>query len=529
MPLLSDAYGLLRFASGLPKFVAAPLSTEAAQAYIRKRIASRPAAFLDMITRAVFANPTSPYLKLFRAAGCELGDVRQLVEAEGVEGTLQALLRAGVYTTFEEFKGLAPAVRGSQKFAFRADEFDNPLITTHYASNSGGTRARATRVNIDLEHIAQSAPSWAVWFAAHEWLDRPLVYWTPTHSGIVNGQLRCARFGKRVVKWFAIVGMGMTRDRLTAACVHRLARRAAGVPRPELVPLDEAWRVGEYLTGLARNGPPPCINTYASAAVRICLAMRTRGISLRGVTFLLRGEPLTSTRREAIEASGAQAVQTYGFAEGGPVGAQCPTPAAPDDVHVFLDAFAVTHRARPVGDGEPVGALLLTALRPAAPKIMLNTEIGDHGVLTARRCGCLFDAVGYGTHLHDIRSFEKLTGEGMTFVGADLVLVLEEVLPRRFGGTVADYQLLEEQDARGLPRYALLVSPAVGTVDEKALVSTFLGELGKLRSHYRFMTALWARADILRVERRQPVATGRGKILPFRPLGPDDRARANGA
>lgn len=91
----------------------------------------------------------------------------------------------------------------------------------------------------------------------------------------------------------------------------------------------------------------------------------------------------------------------------------------PDAVHVFVDAFAVTQRPRETIAGETVDALLLTSLRPAAPKILLNTEIGDYAVLEERDCGCAFDEVGYRTHLHTIRSFEKLTGEGMTFLAAD--------------------------------------------------------------------------------------------------------------
>jgi hypothetical protein len=520
MPLVSDVYGLFRFASGLEAFLKEPLSVEAARAYVEERMRSRDVALLEMVERAVFANPTSPYRALFRAAGCELGDVKALVAKVGVEGALRTLREQGVYTTFEEFKGQAPAVRGSSTFHFRDADFDNPLIAAHFESGSGGTRGRPSRVKVDLDHIAQSAPSWALWFAAHGWLDRPLVYWTPTHSGIVNGQLRCAKFGKKVTKWFAIVGMGKTKLGLISELVHRIARRAAGFPRPELVPLDEAWRVGEFLVGMTRDGLRPCLNTYASAAVRISLEMGERGIPLDGVTFLLRGEPLTPARREVIERSGAAVVQTYGFAEGGPVASQCPSPREPDDVHVYLDAFAVTQRARAVGDGETVDALLLTSLRPAAPKILLNTEIGDYGVLEERDCGCAFDDVGYRTHLHTIRSFEKVTGEGMTFLAADLTHVLERALPRRFGGTVTDYQLVEHEDARGLARYSLLVSPEVGTADDGALATAFFEELGKLKVQYPFMVSLWARADLLRVVRQRPLQSARGKTLPFRTLGP---------
>ena len=468
----------------------------------------------------MFGNPGSPYLALFRNAGCTWEDVRDTVTKDGVEAALARFLDAGVFVSFEELKGRQPAVRGSQTFFFQDTDFDNPLIVPHFENTSGGTRGRPTRLRIDLEHAAQVAPHWALWFAAHDWLERPLVFWTPTHSGVVQRHLLAAKFGKRFTKWFGTVGMGTVKDRLTSAAVHALARRAAGWPRPELVPVSQAHRVGEYLVELVRRGQPPCINTSPSEAIKVCLAMGTRGVTLEHVTFLLGAEPLTEARRATIEASGATAVPTYGFSEGSNIGSQCPAATIADDVHVSLDVWAILPRARQVADEATVDSLLLTGFRPACPKVLINAEIGDYAVIESRRCTCLFDDVGYSTHLHTIRSFEKLTGHGMTILGGDLFRVLEESLVPRFGGAVTDYQFIEEQDAHGLPRYTLLVSPQIGPLDERQLVATFLDELGGLRHHYRFMTNLWAEAKAVTVQRRRPIPTGRGKVLPFRTLGP---------
>jgi hypothetical protein len=57
--------------------------------------------------------------------------------------------------------------------------------------------------------------------------------------------------------------------------------------------------------------------------------------------------------------------------------------------------------------------------------------------------------LGWTTHLRDIRSQEKLTAGGMTFLDTDLIRVLEEVLPARFGGAPTDYQLVEEEAEEG--------------------------------------------------------------------------------
>jgi hypothetical protein len=519
-PTVSKAYRYLRLASDVKGFLREPISVEAAKAHVGQGMRSRDPAFLRMIERAIFGNPSSPYLELFRAAGCEFGDVERLVRRHGIEETLHQLLKAGIYVTFDEFKGRAPAVRGSQTFAFHAADFDNPSTTAHFQSSSGGTRGQPTRIHIDLEHLAQSAPHWALWFAAHDWLPRPLVFWTPAHSGVANRHLFCAKFGKRFSKWFAIKFVGSMKERLIAAWVHGAVRRAARLPKPDFLPLSETGRVGEYLVRMTEEGQQPCVVTTPSAATRLGVAVQAQGRSLHNVAFLLGAEPLTRARRETIEAAGAEAVPTYGFAEGGSVGSQCPTPAAVDDVHISLDAYAVIQRARRLEDDDTVNALLLTALRPACPKVMLNAEIGDCGVLETRRCGCLFDEVGYFQHLHTIRSFEKLTGEGVTFIGSDFFHLLEETLPKKFGGSVGDYQLVEEQDDRGRPHCSVLVSPEVGALDEKELVATVLKEMGRGRDGRRLMAHHWAQADILQVRRRQPVPTARGKVLPFRTLGP---------
>jgi hypothetical protein len=96
---------------------------------------------------------------------------------------------------------------------------------------------------------------------------------------------------------------------------------------------------------------------------------------------------------------------------------------------------------------------------------------------------------------------------------------MEEVLPSRFGGNLTDYQLVEEQDATGLPHYALLVSPKIENVNEALLRKTFLDELSKIKDRYRIMIELWSQADILRVRRQSPQVTPSGKFMPFRTLG----------
>jgi hypothetical protein len=167
------------------------------------------------------------------------------------------------------------------------------------------------------------------------------------------------------------------------------------------------------------------------------------------------------------------------------------------------------------GTSEEVASYLFTSLLPHSPKVLLNTEIGDFGGVATRPCGCPFAAAGLTTHLFNIRSFEKLTGEGVTFAGSDLVKILEEVLPARFGGEVTDYQLVEEDDQSGLRSLTLIVNPRVGKIDEGEVVRTLLDGLARGGDRDSAWSRIWAQAGTIRVRRDLPLATARGKILQF--------------
>ena len=112
-------------------------------------------------------------------------------------------------------------------------------------------------------------------------------------------------------------------------------------------------------------------------------------------------------------------------------------------------------------------------------------------------------------HLREIRSFSKLTTEGVTLVGGKMVHILEEVLPSRFGGSPLDYQLLEEEDEEGFTRLSLLVSPKLKIPDEEAVVEVVLSASG------HFVHTIWSQAGTLQVKRMEPIWTDRGKLMPL--------------
>jgi hypothetical protein len=258
------------------------------------------------------------------------------------------------------------------------------------------------------------------------------------------------------------------------------------------------------------------LTTFVSCAVRLALAAAERGISLDGAVIHVIGEPLTPARWSQIEAAGARPVVNYALIETGFIGGQCASPNAADDVHLFEGSFALIQRQRAVtDDGPAVDAYLITSLLPSTAKVLLNVESGDYGTIERRDCGCPLGGLGLKTHLAHIRSFEKLTGEGMTFVKTDLVRVLEEVLPAHFAGSSADFQLVEQERADGATRLLLLVSPRLGVIDEAAVRQVFLEAIGRGSAVADRMAAMWRQAETVEVVRREPVATRSGKVFPF--------------
>jgi hypothetical protein len=162
-----------------------------------------------------------------------------------------------------------------------------------------------------------------------------------------------------------------------------------------------------------------------------------------------------------------------------------------------------------------VSAFNMTSLMPTAPKILLNVEIDDYGTVEERRCGCPLEELGFSTHIRHIRSFRKLTGEGITLIGTDMEHILDTVLPERFGGSVTDYQLWEEEDENGLTRLSLVVSPRVRIDDEGAVIDTVMRTLSTMNSGAEGARAIWAQAGSLRVKREEPFWTSRGKLMPL--------------
>jgi hypothetical protein len=518
-----------RFPRALRRFSRERLTLDDARRIVRERMDRREENFLRIVEQSIYGHPSSPYLALLRMAGCEMADLRSLVRTRGLEGALRELRAAGVYITFEEFKGRAPIVRGGLTIPVKARDFDNPRARRHFTLQTGGSTGIATSVNQDLDHLAATAPYTLLMLHAHETLGAPIACWRAFFPDTaLRGILQRSYCGQPTERWFSPLGWRDSKYWLRYGLATRymmfwMRRYGLQVPSPELVRLDDAVVVARWAHDAARRHGRCLVTAAVSRGLRVCLAAEEAGFDLGGVVFRLGGEPMTPTKAEIMHRVGARYVPSYSMTEARSIARGCVQPAHLGDLHLIHDAYALVTFPHAVGaSGVTVPAFNLTALLDTAPKVLLNVQGDDYGVLEERSCGCELERWGYTTHLRDIRSYSKLVGEGVTLVGNEMLRVLETVLPARFGGSPLDYQLLEEEDAKGFTRLFLVVSPRVRLPADADVVDVVLQALptGSSPMAQAAMAdaarVVWQQARSLRVRRAEPVWTDRGKVLPLR-------------
>lgn len=501
----------------LPGLLRRPITPAVARAILAGRLHDRGERFLRLLKRGVYEQPASPYRRLLALAGCELGDLQRLVAREGLEPALHVLFRHGVYLTVEEFKGRRPITRGRDTFELDPAGLRNPDSMAHVVTRSSGSRGPGSPVPIDLRCWRDRAVDTALFLEARGGRGWHHAVWGVPGGAALADLLRASFAGTPAVRWFSQVDPATPglhpRYRWSARLV-RWASRVAGVPLPppEHVSVEAALPIARWMGDVLRAGEVPHLVTFPSSALRVCTAALDAGIDLAGAQFTVAGEPVTDARREAARRLGAELVPYYAASPCGHIAYGCLAPDGPDDLHLLHDLHALVQTPAP-DDGGAAGDLLITELLPTTPLIVLNVSLGDHARLGPRPCGCPLERFGWTTHLSAIRSREKLTAGGMTFLDADVVHVLERVLPARFGGGPTDYQLVETERPDGSPSVRLLVHPRLGQVDRGAVAETFLAALDGHGGAERVMTRVWRDADLVQVDRHAPLTTESGKIL----------------
>ena len=508
-----DLAMILRMLCKLPIYFRNPLTIPECRDILRQRMERREMDFLALLKLLVFSNPASPYRLLLKLAGSEYGDIERLVLSEGVEYALRMLYRAGVFLTVDEFKGRCPVVRGNTTIEAGPDLFRNPLSVPHFRAVTSGSRGVSTSILLDMACIRDRAVNMYLSLYARGGEHWRNAVWSTRGIAPV---LWYSGFGPPAARWFLQVDPRSLAQRSQFRWGIRMitwTSRLTGVPIsfPEYVPVDSSLSICKWINKTLSSGEVPHLWGYTSTVIRMCQAAEDAGIDISGARFTVTGEPITDSRLSVIRRVRGDALPDYGSADsGGSMSHGCLSPEAPDDVHFFSDLNALIQAE---GHPFPGNALLVSSLRPTTPFIFLNVSMGDCATITERQCGCPLETLGWRTHLHTIRSFEKLTAGGVTFEDSEIIPLLEEFLPRSFGGGPTDYQLVEDQDDDGWPRLRLLVHPAVGPLDSAAVCKAFLDAIGRSSEHKRNMAAQLRQAGLLHVERKVPRSTTTGKIL----------------
>ena len=275
-------------------------------------------------------------------------------------------------------------------------------------------------MNVDqsLDHLAIMAEHQLLVLATHGLLDAPGAAWLPTLPG--NGfyfTLQRRHLKQPVPRWFAPpwfapVGWRDTQSWLKygLASVYMLGWMRlwdADMPWPQVVRQDQALVIARWIYDALQRHGRCVLHATVSGGLRICVAAREAGLDLTGATLRCGGEPITPAEAQAMEQAGARCVPGYGTVEAGGLGLGCGRPVGVDDVHLATDAFALFTHPLPGTKraGVTVAAFNLTTLLDEAPKLLLNYQSDDYGLVEERACGCELAACGYTTHLREIRSF----------------------------------------------------------------------------------------------------------------------------
>lgn len=525
--MLSEAKFYWQTLRGIREYLGTPAHPDPL-AVLRHQLEHRQETFLEMLRSTVFQDPKHPYFQMFEIAGCSYADLESSVLSRGLEPTLRQLLEAGVYLTHDEFKGKQPIIRSGRVIPATTDSFRNPLVRGGMSGLTSGSRSRGTRVPQDTRSRLYRE-AWQV-LRYQEWqIERHLPVTLnpilPSTTGL-SFCLMQSRLGQPVRRWFT-AGDSLRRSGpyrlLTCALVAAARRMGAELPFPSILPRNDFSPVTRYLAEQNRRGFKCHVNAFTSPAVRVASAALQQGLDISGTVFIVGGEALTDAKRAVINSAGAEAYSFYAISEVSGVGVACRQMKSDNCVHLCHDRVAVIQRRTrtPVGEQE-VDALYFTSLQTFAPFVLINAEMGDAGIIEPATCDCLFSRFGFGWQIRGVYSYGKMTGQGITLVGTDLLRILEQVLPARLGGAPGDYQLVEVEGA-DQTNIVLRVSPRIRGLTPERVRDIFLKEL---RSCYGGSLAdrTWRHAAGLKVVMAEPLTTRTGKVLPLHLLGRRERA-----
>ena len=133
-------------------------------------------------------------------------------------------------------------------------DFDNAFAEVHLVGQSGGSRSSGTPIRYGLEHEAREIPYDFLFHALFDTSRRPYAIWRPSppYMAGFSNTLRHMVIGQSVEKWFTqnrlrLWSRAWRHALLTHYALTTMRLHGRHPPTPEHVPLDEAWRVAEWL------------------------------------------------------------------------------------------------------------------------------------------------------------------------------------------------------------------------------------------------------------------------------------------
>jgi hypothetical protein len=186
------------------------------------------------------------------------------------------------------------------------------------------------------------------------------------------------------------------------------------LPKPERLDMENVNAALDWILQNRQRTGRCVFQSDVSQAVRVTQAARTRIADLAGVLFIVGSEPLTESKHREIPSAGARVYARYHATEIGTLGIECGCSCGIGDYHLATPRVAV------VSDND---RFHFTSLLFTAPKMLINVQLGDTGVIEERECRCLIGGLGLYTRLRQVSSARQATGEGMTVSFRDLTRI----------------------------------------------------------------------------------------------------------
>jgi hypothetical protein len=485
---------------------------------VRDCMENRESNFL-LQARAVLGEPTHPYSQLFQVAGCTYADLENAVRRDGIETTLAKLLREGVYLGHDEFRGRTEIVRGGRHIRSAPSDWMNHCGQGQVTQSSSGSSGRPVRTGVGQDYLTHLA-AWHVLFIRELGLEgRAGVNVGPILPGFgILAAVLASRIGMPFERWYAPSGgaFGNQHYRFaTGAIVSYLRLNGASIPHVKYLKPGDYAPAAEYLARRQREGAHTWIAGFVSAITRIAAAAVEWGLDLRGCRAWLVGEALTDAKRAMIESAGIEPYPTYSTTDFGSIGFPCREMRTGNCVHVLSDFVALATRPADAEGGAE--SLCVTSLQPFAPRVLINVEIGDTGIVEKSRCQCSLSKLGLGLQVRNMAAISKVTAQGVMIAADDLVKLLEELMPARFGGRPGDYQLVEREGA-SQTEAELRILPGVTTASPREMLDFFLNETRRLYGGSLSVLS-WTHSDGIRVVLAPPLLAGTTKFRAVRLLG----------